>query len=190
MKKYCLALLCALCCTALLTACGPSNTIMLVSPSEISPANSAEPSIALVKFEDKRGKNTLGTRLDKSHFFSADPVTEWFSKTLADGLNKAGMNVVYVHSVAEAMKHNPKYLITGDLDELWMVENSRTSMTAKIRAHFTLAKGDSTVSKEMVRSERENSNVMFNSSAASKLFDDTMNDFSDVMVEKIRRAVK
>ncbi|MDD6180920.1 MAG: hypothetical protein PUB01_02445 [Desulfovibrionaceae bacterium] len=189
MKHYCLTLLAALCC-ALLAACGPSNTVMLAAPAEISPANTAQPGIALVRFEDQRGKNTLGVRADKSHFFAADPVDEWFSKTLADGLNRAGMHVIYVRSVAEAVHHNPAYILTGSLDELWITESSRTNMSARIRAHFTLAHGDQNVSREMVRTERESTNVLFSSSAASTLIDSTMSDFCDVMVEKIRRAVK
>ena len=173
----------------MLTACGPSNTVMLTAPAELTPPNHSQPKVALVIFEDSRGKNVLGVRRDKSHFFADGDVRVWFSKTLADKLNEAGMNVVYVGSTAEAVSSQAKYILTGAIDTLWLKESSSTNMSAVIDAHYTIEHGNKT-DRGSVHVENENNTIIFSTGAAANLFDDAMKSFCDKAIVKIQTVVK
>ena len=188
--KKCSLLLLALCMVSLLAACGPSSTVNLISPEVVSSPTSHAPVVALLNFENNRSSQALGVRADGSQFNASDSVSVWFSKNLINSLNQGGMHVVQINNITEASSVNADYVLTGALDEVWIKENSRTNMSGRIRATYKLTRGDVTVAKEALRCERENGATLFSSSAASKLADELINDFSKLMLDKLRAAVR
>lgn len=188
--KKCSLLLLALCMVSLLAACGPSSTVNLISPEVVSSPTTHAPVVALLNFENNRSSQALGVRADGSQFNASDSVSVWFSKNLINSLNQGGMHVVQINNITEASSVNADYVLTGTLDEVWLKENSRTNMSGRIRATYKLTRGDVTIAKEALRCERENGATLFSSSAASKLADELINDFSKLMLDKLRAAVR
>ena len=77
-----------------LTACGPSNTVRLLSPAPavnpVLPAPNA-PRVSVVPFTDNRQDTTnLGVRRDGSAFVASDDLAQWVSRGLADELRRQG----------------------------------------------------------------------------------------------------
>ena len=75
-----------------LTACGPSNTVRLLSPAPavnpVLPAPNA-PRVTVVPFTDNRQDSTnLGVRRDGSAFVASDDLAQWVSRGLADELRR------------------------------------------------------------------------------------------------------
>ena len=82
-----------------LTACGPSNTVRLLSPAPaVNPALPAPnaPRVTVVPFTDNRQDSTnLGVRRDGSAFVASDDLAQWVSRGLADELRRQGVQVSY-----------------------------------------------------------------------------------------------
>ena len=78
-----------------LTACGPSNTVRLLSPAPavnpVLPAPNA-PRVTVVPFTDNRqDTSNLGVRRDGSAFVASDDLAQWVSRGLADELRRQGV---------------------------------------------------------------------------------------------------
>lgn len=127
----------------LCTACGPGNTVRLLPPPSLSgqslPAPNA-PSISVVTFEDKRpDMAAIGERRDGSAFTTNQSAAEWISRALADELARNGLRVTYATSVAQARSGNPDYLVTGQVDGVWLKEDGRLQLTSSMRVNLALA---------------------------------------------------
>lgn len=103
-----------------LTACGPSNTVRLLSPAPavnpVLPAPNA-PRVTVVPFTDNRQDTTnLGVRRDGSAFVASDDVAQWVSRGLADELRRQGVQVSYALDENQARSGNPDYIVTGTVE--------------------------------------------------------------------------
>ena len=133
----CAALLCAL----TLAGCAPKDTVRLlytpVTPS-VLPAPTA-PRVAVVLFEDKRGKQEIGTRSKGGVFSAATSVPEWISRSLADEISRMGPQVSYAPSIQLAQSARPDYIVTGTVEEVWVKESNPTTYAATVRISFNVA---------------------------------------------------
>ncbi|WP_165066182.1 hypothetical protein [Desulfovibrio sp. ZJ200] len=193
MKHFRLLLGFSLLATLLLTACGPSNNVRLLSPppldAAVLPAPNA-PRVSVVAFADKRGdQTTLGVRRDKSAFVTGDDVAQWVSRALADELARNGLQVSYAATVAQARSGNPDYLVTGQLDEAWLREPSTTELSTGLRVNYVLANRQGRILHETLNSGQSRTGLP-SGSAAENLLLETLRDLVKPMTRKIVQAIE
>ena len=121
-----------------LTACGPSNTVRLLSPAPavnpVLPAPNA-PRVTVVPFTDNRQDTTnLGVRRDGSAFVASDDLAQWVSRGLADELRRQGVQVSYAMDENQARSGNPDYIVTGTVEQAWLREVSATELRPACRS--------------------------------------------------------
>ena len=105
-----------------LTACGPSNTVRLLSPAPavnpVLPAPNA-PRVTVVPFTDNRQDTTnLGVRRDGSAFVASDDLAQWVSRGLADELRRQGVaaaEIVGVLARLAGLRPDMRPLAAADL---------------------------------------------------------------------------
>lgn len=192
MKLFRFALSCSLL-ALLLTACGPSNTVRLLSPppldGSVLPTPNA-PRVTVVMFEDKRmDQTTLGQRRDKSAFVTGDNVPQWISKALADELARNGLQISYSGSVTEARKGNPDYLVTGQVDEAWIAETSSTDMNTSLRVNYVLANRQARLVRESLNASQSRTGLP-SGSAADNLMLEILRDLVKPMARKIVQTIE
>ena len=175
------------CMAVLLTACGPSNSIHLLSvpPPDVSvlPKPNA-PSVAVVEFVDAREQKSIGVRRDLSAFVTQDSPTNWISHALADQLTQHGLAVSYAQSFEHAKRANPDYIVSGKLKQVWLKELSATSLETKIEAEYHLASPAKRIVNENNKAAETRAGLPSHS-AAEELLRNTMHDFVEAMANKI-----
>ncbi len=182
---------CTLLCLALLSACGPSNTVHLIP---LKPADGVLPApqsstIGVVLFADKRADtSSLGLRRDNSYFTTLDSASVWLSRAVADKLSSMGYQVTYATTTSEAIKGDPAYLLTGSLEDLNIKENSATSFEASMRVKYVLSSREKKLVLETL-SANENRTSFPSSSAVEGLLSDVLKDIVDPMANKVQGAV-
>jgi hypothetical protein len=181
--------------TALLfTACGPSNNVRLLSPpppdTAVLPAPNA-PRVSVVTFTDKRvDRSSLGTRRDGSAFLSDTDPAQWISRALADELARSGMQISYAATTNEARKGNPDFLVTGEMDEVFLRETSATEFSATMRVSYVLANRQARViPRDTINSSQTRSGLP-SARAAENLMLDTLKDLLKPMARKIVQAIE
>jgi uncharacterized lipoprotein YajG len=178
---------------ALLAACGPSNTVRLLPPpsleaSMLPPANA--PRLSVVLFADGREDRTaLGVRRDGSAFEADGSLAQWVSNALAEALAHTGLQVSFATTVNEARKGNPDYLLTGELQEIWLRETSTTDITATMRIQYTLASREKKVLPRDSFSASQSRSGLPSKSKAEQLLLDTLNDLVNPTADKIFKTV-
>ena len=123
-----------------LSACGPSSTVrLLYRPADAPqiPASTA-PSISVVQLKDARPNSYIGVRRDNTPFIPNGTVPDWMTKSLADELTRQGLRVTYAQTLEAARLAQPQYILTGELQEVWIRENSSTDVSASIRAFISV----------------------------------------------------
>ena len=127
---------------ALLAAtCGPSSTVRLLyrpADATLIPSPTA-PSISVVQFKDARSNSYIGVRRDNSPFIPNGSAPEWVSRSLADELNRQGLRVTYAQNLETARAAQPQYILTGELQEVWIRESSSTDISANSKVFISLA---------------------------------------------------
>ena len=177
----------------LATACGPANSVRLLPPpfqeGAVLPGPKA-PRVTVVAFEDKRQDMTvLGSRRDNTAFVTNDSVTQWISKALADELARNGLQVSYSDSVNQARAGNPDYLVTGDVDQVWLREKSATDLSTQMRVNYSVANRQSRIYKETLNASQSRT-VMPTGSAADNIMLDTLRELIKPMAQKIVQAIE
>ncbi|WP_291440041.1 LPS assembly lipoprotein LptE [Desulfovibrio sp.] len=177
----------------LATACGPANNVRLMPPpfmeGGVLPGPKA-PRVTVVAFEDKRQDQTvIGSRRDNSAFVTSDSVTQWISKALADELARNGLQVSYADSVNQARAGNPDYLVTGDVDQVWLKENSATDLATNMRVNYALANRQGRIYSEALNASQSRT-VMPLGSTADNLMLDTLRELIKPMAQKIVQAIE
>ena len=177
----------------LATACGPANSVRLLPPpfqeGAVLPGPKA-PRVTVVAFEDKRQDMTvLGSRRDNTAFVTNDSVTQWISKALADELARNGLQVSYSDSVSQARAGNPDYLVTGDVDQVWLREKSATDLSTQMRVNYSVANRQSRIYKETLNASQSRT-VMPTGSAADTIMLDTLRELIKPMAQKIVQAIE
>lgn len=188
---YCALL--ALLLTAQLVACGPTNSVKLISPppldTSVLPAPNA-PRVSVVCFTDKRADtSSLGTRRDNSAFTTSDNVALWVSRALADELTRHALQVSFATNTSQARSANPDYLVTGRLEEAWLRETSATEMGANLRAQFSLANRQGRLLHETLNSSQSRTGLP-SGAAAENLLLDTLRDLVKPMARQIVQNIE
>lgn len=176
----------------LLSACGPSNTVRLLPPppldASVLPAPNA-PSVSVVSFEDKRvDTSSVGVRRDGSAFTTSGDVAEWISRALADELARSGFQVTFAANVNQARSGNPDYLVTGQVDEVWLKENSSLEITSQMRVKCALANRKGRLWSESCNASQSRSGLPSGSTADNLLLD-TLRDLVKPMAQKIVQTI-
>ena len=158
MKNINLALLILI--SVILCSCGPGNVVRLAPPPAIQasslPAPTA-PSITVVSFSDKRlDPEIVGKRRDGSAFTTSGDVPEWIARALADELARKGMRVTFASDTAQARSGNPDYMVTGEVEQVWLAEQSAVEITAQMRVKCSLANRKGRLWSETTASDSQN----------------------------------
>ena len=177
----------------LATACGPANSVRLLPPpfqeGAVLPGPKA-PRVTVVAFDDKRQDMTvIGSRRDNTAFVTNDSVTQWISKALADELARNGLQVSYSDSVSQARAGNPDYLVTGDVDQVWLREKSATDLSTQMRVNYSVANRQSRIYRETLNASQSRT-VMPTGSAADNIMLDTLRELIKPMAQKIVQAIE
>lgn len=183
-----LALLLMAC--TLLGACGPSNTVRLVykpADSSVLPAPGA-PRVTVVQFTDKRANTQLGVRRDNSSFVANAPVAEWLSRSLADELARLGLQVSYATTIDQARSGNPDYIITGNIEEMWLKESSSTELSATIRASMSLSNRKGRILSDSL-SAGQTRKALPSANTAEELLSDTLQELVTPAAQKTQQAI-
>ncbi|MDR2572965.1 MAG: hypothetical protein LBC94_01245 [Desulfovibrio sp.] len=177
----------------LLAACGPSNNVRLLPQppldAAVLPAPNA-PTITVVTFSDSRSDRTsLGVRRDNSAFVTSDSVADWVSRALADELARNGMQVSYASTFKQARNGNPDYMVTGELNSLWLKEISATELSTELRVTYYLANRQKRLLKDSFNSAQSRTGLP-TSSAAENLLLDTLRDLAKPVAHKVVQTIE
>lgn len=192
MKKL-LGIFSLLCMFAILSACGPGNTVTLLPPppiaaSSLPPPNA--PSISVVSFKDERSDPTvIGKRRDGSAFTTTGDVAVWISRALADELARNGFRVSFATDVKQARNSSPTYLVTGIVNEVWLRELSAAAMSAQMRVSCTLANRAGKIWTESTNSSQSRTSLPAGDNADQLLLD-TMQDLVKPIAAKIMQSAE
>lgn len=191
MKTISVILACLFC--AVLCACGPGNTVRLMPPPALSaaalPAPNA-PNVSVVSFTDRQqDPEVIGKRRDGSAFTTNGDVAQWLSRALADELARKGMRVTFALDTAQARSGNPDYLVTGQVEQVWLNESSSVEMAAQMRVQCTLANRKGRLWQETTNSSQTVGGLL-SSSSADKLMLDTLNDLIGPIAQKILATIE
>lgn len=175
-----------------LAACGPGNNVRLLPPPPIEaaalPAPNA-PSVSVVCFTDKRlNPEVVGKRRDGSAFTTNGDVSQWLSRALADELARQGLRVTFAMDTAQARSGNPDYLITGEVDQVWLSEASAVELGAQLRVQCTLANRKGKLWTETTNTSQTTGGLMAGG-AADQLLQKTMADLIQPIVKKVMTSV-
>lgn len=135
--SFCAVLLFA---ATVLTGCLAQNNIRLLynaSGASALPVATA-PRVAVVVFEDQRGRLDIGVRKDGSPFQPSFSVAEWVSQSLADELARQGAQVSLATSMTQAQAGQPDYIVGGVVERVWLTEQSMSKYDAVIRIQTRL----------------------------------------------------
>ncbi len=141
-----------------LTGCLAQNNVrLLYNPSGTAalPVATA-PRVAVVVFEDQRGRIDIGTRKDGSPFQPSSSVAEWVSQSLADELARQGAQVSLATTMAQAQAGQPDYIVGGVVERVWLTEKSISNYDAVIRIQTRLySQKQATVSRSFASQQEK-----------------------------------
>jgi len=134
---------CILLPSAFLTGCMTKNDVrLLYHPATAAMVPSAAaPRVAVVVFDDQRGKTEIGLRKDGSAFQPVSDVAQWVSAALAEELARKGMQVSLAESALQAEAGNPDCIVTGTVENVWLEEKGVSHYTASIRIQMHVNRG-------------------------------------------------
>ena len=141
-----------------LTGCLAQNNVrLLYNPRGTAalPVATA-PRVAVVVFEDQRGRIDIGTRKDGSPFQPGSSVAEWVSQSLADELARQGAQVSLATTMAQAQAGQPDYIVGGVVERVWLTEKSISNYDAVIRIQTRLySQKQATVSRSFASQQEK-----------------------------------
>jgi len=173
-----------------LGACSPSSTVRLLHrPADASqiPAPTA-PSISVVQFKDARPNSYIGVRRDNTPFIPNDAAPEWVTRSLADAFARQGLRVTYAQTLEAARAGQPHYIVTGELQELWIRENSSTDMSASVKAFIAVTGHKGRLINEGMSSSLSKQGLPAKS-AAEELIYNTVQDLVQSVAHKTQQAI-
>ena len=95
----------------------------------------------------------------------------------------------YSDSVSQARAGNPDYLVTGDVDQVWLREKSATDLSTQMRVNYSVANRQSRIYKETLNASQSRT-VMPTGSAADNIMLDTLRELIKPMAQKIVQAIE
>jgi uncharacterized lipoprotein YajG len=173
-----------------LSACGPGNTVRLLHRPTDAPQipESTAPSISVVQLKDARSNSYIGVRRDNTPFIPNGTVPEWVTRSIADGLTRQGLRVTYAQTLEAARASQPQYILTGELQELWIRENSRTDISAGVKAFISVTGHRGKLVNEGVTSSLSKQGVL-GSAAAEELLFNTVQELVQSVANKTQQAI-
>ena len=173
-----------------LGACAPSSTVrLLYRPGDASqiPASTAS-SISVVQLKDVRTNSYIGVRRDNTPFIPNGAVPEWVTRSLADALTRQGLRVTYAQNLEEARASHSQYILTGELQELWIRESSSTEMSASVKTLISVAGHKGRLVNEGVSSSLSKQ-ALPSSAAAEELLYNTVQELVQTVANKTQQAI-
>lgn len=174
-----------------LTGCAPKESIRLmynpVTPA-VLPAPTA-PRVAVVLFEDRRGKEDVGVRRNGSTFKAGSPVAEWVSRSLADEISRMGPQVSFAPSIQLAQSARPDFIVTGVLEEVWIKETGPATYNGMIRFSINMANRNGTVFSQNLSSSQEKTGLP-GTALVETVLTDTLREVLGVAASKISEAAR
>ena len=127
-------------------------------------------------------------RRDGSAFTTSGDVAQWISRALADELARSGFLVSFATNVNQARSGNPDYLVTGQVDEVWLKENSSMEISSQMRVKCALANRKGRLWSESCNASQSRSGLPSGSTADNLLLD-TLRDLVKPMAQKIVQTI-
>ena len=173
-----------------LNACGPGSTVRLLYRPADAPQipASAAPSISVVQLKDARTNSYIGVRRDNTPFIPNDAVPEWVTRSLADEFTRQGLRVTYAQNLEAARASQPQYILMGELHEVWIRENSRTDLSASVKASISVTGHKGRLINESVTSSLSRQSLP-GSSAAEELLYNTLQELVQSVANKTQQAI-
>jgi uncharacterized lipoprotein YajG len=173
-----------------LNACGPGNTVRLLHRPTDAPQipESTAPSISIVQLKDARSNSYIGVRRDNTPFIPNGTVPEWVTQSLADGLTRQGLRGTYAQTLEAARASQPQYILTGELQELWIREGSRTDISAGVKAFISVVGHRGKLVNEGMTSSLSKQGVL-GSAAAEELLFNTVQELVQSVANKTQQAI-
>jgi hypothetical protein len=115
-------------------------------------------------------------------------VPDWVTRSLAGELTRQGLRVTYAQNLEAARASQPQYILTGELQELWMRESSRTDISARVKACISVAGHKGKLVNESVTSSLSKQGLL-GSSAAEELLYNLVQDLVQSVGHKTQQAI-
>ncbi len=187
-----LACWCVACCltlTLFAAGCAHDTVPLTYNPTqpETIPAATA-PKVCVVLLADARNKVAVGQQSDGSTFIPASSVQDWLTRALATELARQDFVITVANSETEAQNSGAKYIITGSIAEVWLVEESSTSYACTMRASMQLKDNKSSILTNNFSSSLSRRVVPL-ASAPQDVLADTASDLVRPMALAIRQKL-
>jgi uncharacterized lipoprotein YajG len=173
-----------------LSACGSGSTVrLLYRPADAPniPASTA-PSLSVVQLKDARTNSYIGARHDNSPFIPNGAVPEWATRSLAEALTRQGLRVTHAQHLEAARISQPEYILTGELQEVWIRESSRTDISASVKAFISVTGHKGRLINESVMSSLSRQGLL-GSAAAEELLYNTLQELVQSVAHKTQQAI-
>ncbi len=139
-----LARLACLLCAVCLSGCAGNIVTLSYPPAQpgaaLPPAGNR--AVCVVDFANNRTTSDIGRRQNGDALLARTPVERWLALGVAQELRNAGYRVDTAETMAEAVARQPEYIVTGEVEEVWLAESSLTRYTGTIRASISLLDGN------------------------------------------------
>ena len=173
-----------------LSACGSSSTIRLLYRPADAPSIPAPtaPSLSVVQLKDARNNSYIGVRHDNSPFIPNGTVPEWVTRSLAEAFTRQGLRVTHAENLETARSSQPQYILTGELQEVWVRESSRTDITASVKVFISVTGHKGKLINESVMSSLSRQGLL-GSAAAEELLYNTLQELVQSVAHKTQQAI-
>jgi len=173
-----------------LCACAPGSTVRLLNRPAEAPQipSAAAPGIAVVQLKDARPDPYIGVRRDNTPFVPGGAPHEWVTRSLADALARQGLRVTYAENIEAARASQPQYILTGELQEMWIREVSRTEMAVSVKTFISISGQKGKLLNEGVTSSLSKQGVP-SASAAEELLYNTLQEVVQIVANKAQQSI-
>jgi uncharacterized lipoprotein YajG len=174
----------------MLSACGPSGTVRLLHRPADAPQipGTTAPSISVVQLKDARPNSYIGVRRDDTPFIPNGTIPDWVTQSLADALTRQGLRVTYAQGLETARASQPQYILTGELQELWIRDSSRTDISASVKVFISVAGHKGKLVNEGMTSSLSKQGLP-GSAAAEELLYNTVQELVQSVANKTQQAI-
>jgi hypothetical protein len=141
-----------------------------------------------MQLKDSRPNPYIGTRHDNTPFIPNGSPPEWVTRSLADALVRQGMRVTYATDLETARASQPQYILTGELQEVWIRESSRLDRSASVKAFVSISGQKGKVLNEGVTASLSRTGAP-TGSAAEELLYNTLQELVQIVAHKAQQSI-
>ena len=170
----------------IIIGCASKNTIDLRYHAvgvDIPPCKS---SVAVVNFEDERDSIAIGQKGDGQSLYGEPVATEWISQALVQELKLSGCDAAYHEKSAD---FGTDYIITGEVKEAFLKQESISSFVAKMKLRIVIHKGKAKVLDKEFSSTRSKKTFP-TSGAYSEVLSELLQGIMREVVPDVRENLK